>query len=424
MESGIKQRENTGIAGLDEILGGGLEKNKVFLVAGEVGTGKTITCLQFIYAGLKNGENAIYMTAGDKPEDILGSARAMGWDLEGYIRDRRLFIIDMSPYSFKVEVGGMLSARETMEYLYKHVTGNNVERLVMDSLELIPASISGNDVEELNYLRDLVNQIENNLNCTTLITSIIPSGTKKLSMFGILEHTVSGIIMLTIDDEKSQRLISVRKMRADGISLTRHAYAIEKNKGIVLEDLKMVDTGPMEIGKKIPDFSLEALHHAKEVPINSSSYHGKWLVVVFYPGDFTFICPTELEELADNYDKFVSLGAEIISISMDTVSSHKAWYDASPAIKKINYPMGSDPNGEVSGLFGIYKQGKPVARATFVFDPEGLLAMMEINEDSVGRSTGELLRKLTAAKYVMEHPGELCPASWQPGKQTLKPKPN
>lgn len=418
----MDDRVKTGITGLDELLGGGFERNKVFLVAGEVGTGKTIACLQFIYTGLRNGENALYLTAGDKPADIMNSAKAMGWDLEDYILEKRLSIMDMSPYNFKLKIGGTLSARETIEYLYKYVSENNVKRLVMDSIELIPASISGKNAGELNYLKELVNLLELDLECTTLITSIIPEGTKKLSMFGILEHSVNGIITLNMNESGSQRMISIRKIRANGVSLTKHAYNIEKDKGIVITDQKSSGHAPIELGQKIPDFSIEALHLSKEVSISSSSYRGKWLVIVFYPGDFTLVCPTELEELADHYDDFASLDAEILSISIDSIASHKIWHEASPSIKKIKYPMGSDPDGEVCNLFGIYKQGRPVVRATFVFDPDGVLNFIEINEGSVGRNALELLRKLTAAKYVRAHPDELCPAGWIPGKPTLKPQ--
>ena len=156
--------------------------------------------------------------------------------------------------------------------------------------------------------------------------------------------------------------------------------------------------------------------------MNLSDYRGKWLVLAFYPADFTFVCPTELEELAEMYDQFKESGAEIMSVSTDTVFVHKAWHDTSPAIGKIKYPMAADPSGELCRAFGTYLEKEGLSlRATFIIDPDGVLKSMEIHDNSIGRSAKEILRKLQASKYVSEHDGEVCPASWEPGKETLKP---
>lgn len=175
------------------------------------------------------------------------------------------------------------------------------------------------------------------------------------------------------------------------------------------------------IGKKIPDIELEAFHQNKIKKIKLSNLK-KWVVLFFYPADFTFICPTELEELADNYKKFQELEVEILSVSTDTVYTHKAWHDHSPAVKKIKFPMLADPAGKLSRALGVYLEEEGVAlRATFIVDPRGIIKAYEIHDNSIGRSVEELLRKVQAAKFVAEHKGLVCPASWKPGKKPLKP---
>lgn len=178
----------------------------------------------------------------------------------------------------------------------------------------------------------------------------------------------------------------------------------------------------VKIGEKIPDFEFEALHEGEIKKLRFSDFSGKYLVIFFYPADFTFVCPTELKELAENYEEIKKIGAEVISMSTDTVYVHKAWQDASEAIRKIKFPMGADPTGKIARAFGVYIENEGVAlRGTFIVDPDGILKSMEINDNSIGRSARELIRKLQAAKYVSEHAGEVCPASWEPGKETLKP---
>ena len=149
---------------------------------------------------------------------------------------------------------------------------------------------------------------------------------------------------------------------------------------------------------------------------------GKWLALLFYPADFTFVCPTELKEAQDHYEEIKKLGAELISVSTDTKYVHKAWHDTSPVIKTITYPMAADPTGEFSRLMGTYIEGEGLSlRGTFIIDPDGKLISSDIHSNDIGRSIKEIIRKLQAAIYVREHHGEVCPASWKPGEKTLKP---
>lgn len=178
----------------------------------------------------------------------------------------------------------------------------------------------------------------------------------------------------------------------------------------------------IKIGQKIPDLELEAYHQEKIKKIKLADYKGKWIILLFYPADFTFICPTELEEAAKYYSEFQKLGAEILSISTDTVFVHKAWHDNSPSIKKIKFPMVADPTGKLCREFGTYIEEEGLSlRGTFIIDPDQKLVAYEMHDNSIGRSAKELLRKLQAAKFVREHKGQVCPASWEPGKKTLKP---
>ncbi len=181
----------------------------------------------------------------------------------------------------------------------------------------------------------------------------------------------------------------------------------------------------VSVGSRVPDFETAAYHKDKIVTLKRAAYRGKWLILFFYPADFTFICPTELEEFADHYAAFKKEGAEIVSVSTDTVYVHKAWHDQSPAIGKIAFPMAADPRGTLARAFGTYiEEGEDAGlslRATFIIDPDGVLRAMEIHHNSIGRSAKELLRKLQAARFVREHGGRVCPASWEPGGKTLRP---
>ncbi|MEK7611842.1 MAG: redoxin domain-containing protein [Patescibacteria group bacterium] len=179
----------------------------------------------------------------------------------------------------------------------------------------------------------------------------------------------------------------------------------------------------LKIGDSLPaKLSTAAFQNDKEIKIDFDKYRGKWLAIIFYPADFTFVCPTELEEAAHLYPEFKKLGAEVMSVSTDTVFVHKAWHDHSPAIKKIKFPMLADPTGKLCQLFGTYIEEEGLSlRGSFLINPEGKLVVMEINHNDIGRNGKELLRKLQAAKFVNEHKGLVCPASWEPGKKTLKP---
>lgn len=175
------------------------------------------------------------------------------------------------------------------------------------------------------------------------------------------------------------------------------------------------------INSQAPEFTVDSYHNEDIKKVSLKDYKGKWVVLVFYPADFTFICPTELGELADNYNKFKELGAEVLSISTDTAFAHKAWHDNSDMIKKIQFPMLADPTGQVCRSYGTYIENEGLSlRGTFLIDPEGVLKAYELHDNSIGRSSAELLRKIQAAKYVKEHPGLVCPASWIPGMDTLK----
>ncbi|PIN76642.1 peroxiredoxin [Candidatus Woesearchaeota archaeon CG10_big_fil_rev_8_21_14_0_10_36_11] len=172
-----------------------------------------------------------------------------------------------------------------------------------------------------------------------------------------------------------------------------------------------------------PVFTAEAFHKNTTKRVYLSDYKGQWLILVFYPADFTFVCPTELGDLADKYAEFQKAGAEILSVSTDTVFVHKAWFDTSPTIAKIQYPMLADPTGKMCKDYGTYIPEEGLSlRGTFLIDPDGILKAYEIHDNSIGRSSIELLRKLKAAQFVREHGSDVCPANWEPGKETLKPE--
>lgn len=176
------------------------------------------------------------------------------------------------------------------------------------------------------------------------------------------------------------------------------------------------------IKTEVKPFKATAYHNGEFVPVSEASLKGKWSVVFFYPADFTFVCPTELGDLADNYAEFKKLGVEIYAVSTDTHFTHKAWHDTSDTIRKIQYPMIGDPTLNISRNFEVLIEEEGMAeRGTFVIDPQGQIQIIELNADSIGRDAGELLRKVRAAQYVAAHPGEVCPAKWKEGEATLKP---
>ena len=172
----------------------------------------------------------------------------------------------------------------------------------------------------------------------------------------------------------------------------------------------------------IQPFKATAYKQGKFVDITEEDVKGKWAVFFFYPADFTFVCPTELEDLADKYAELQAMGVEVFAVSTDTHFSHKAWHDTSPAIGKINYYMLGDQNHDISNQFGVLREGVGLAdRGTFVLDPEGVIQLVEITPEGVGRNAAELLRKVKALQYWASHPGEVCPAKWEEGAETLAP---
>lgn len=188
-----------------------------------------------------------------------------------------------------------------------------------------------------------------------------------------------------------------------------------------MQETVLVNKLPV-IGEKIANFELAIFQNEQDKKVKLSDYAGKWLVLFFYPADFTFVCPTELEEMAEMYPTFQKINTEVISVSTDTVFVHKAWHDESPSIKKITFPMGADPTGNLCRELGVYIPSEGLAlRGTFIIDPGGVLKAFEVHDNSIGRSAAELLRKVEAAQFVATNPGLVCPASWRPGGKTLKP---
>jgi NADH-dependent peroxiredoxin subunit C len=176
------------------------------------------------------------------------------------------------------------------------------------------------------------------------------------------------------------------------------------------------------INTQVKPFKAQAYVGGKFVEVTEADLKGKWSAVVFYPADFTFVCPTELGDLADHYAEFKKLGVELYGVSTDTHFTHKAWHDASDTIKKVQYPLVGDPTGTLARNFDVMIESEGLAlRGTFLIDPSGTIKVCEIHDLGIGRDAKELLRKAQAAQYVASHPGEVCPASWKPGAETLKP---
>ncbi|BBG30993.1 peroxiredoxin [Zymobacter palmae] len=176
------------------------------------------------------------------------------------------------------------------------------------------------------------------------------------------------------------------------------------------------------LNTEILPFKATAFHNGDFVEVTEQDLKGKWSVVFFYPADFTFVCPTELGDLADEYEEFKRLGVEIYSVSTDTHFTHKAWHETSDTIAKLQYPMIGDPTGRISRNFQVMIEEDGLAeRGTFVINPEGQIKIIELNDGGVGRDASELLRKVKAAQYIAAHPGEVCPAKWKEGAETLSP---
>lgn len=176
------------------------------------------------------------------------------------------------------------------------------------------------------------------------------------------------------------------------------------------------------INKQVSDFTVQAYHKGDFTEVTNESMKGKWGVVVFYPADFTFVCPTELGDLADHYEEFKNLNCEVYSVSTDSHFVHKAWHDASDTIAKIQFPMLADPAGKLASDFEVLvEEDWQALRGSFVVNPEGKIVAYEVNDMGIGRDASELLRRVQAAQFVAEHGNEVCPAKWQPGADTLKP---
>ncbi len=173
---------------------------------------------------------------------------------------------------------------------------------------------------------------------------------------------------------------------------------------------------------QVKPFKAQAFHNGKFVEVTEETLKGKWNVFVFYPADFTFVCPTELGDVADHYEELQKMGVEVYSVSTDTHFTHKAWHDASETIKKITYPMLGDPTGAISRNFDVMIEEEGLAlRGTFIIDPDGVIKTAEVNDLGIGRSAADLVRKVQAAQHIAANPGQVCPASWKPGAETLEP---
>ena len=176
------------------------------------------------------------------------------------------------------------------------------------------------------------------------------------------------------------------------------------------------------IGKQLPEFTLDAFKKPELVKVSTADVLGKWSIFVFYPADFTFVCPTELEDVQNSYAELKELGCEVYSVSVDSEFVHKAWSDASPSINKIEYYMLADKKHELADFFDVFQEESAMAyRGTFLVNPEGKIKLAEINDNGIGRNADELLRKVEAAQFIAEHPSEVCPAKWKKGGETLKP---
>jgi peroxiredoxin (alkyl hydroperoxide reductase subunit C) len=176
------------------------------------------------------------------------------------------------------------------------------------------------------------------------------------------------------------------------------------------------------INTEVKPFKATAYLNGEFVDVSEADLQGQWSIFFFYPADFTFVCPTELGDLADNYAEFKKLGVEIYSVSTDTHFTHKAWHDSSDTIGKLQYPMIADPTLRISRNFEVLIEEAGLAeRGTFVVDPDGKIQIVEINAGNIGRNAEELLRKVKAAQYVRANPNEVCPAKWKEGEDTLAP---
>lgn len=176
------------------------------------------------------------------------------------------------------------------------------------------------------------------------------------------------------------------------------------------------------INTQVPEFKANAFHNGKFIEVSNESMKGKWSVLIFMPAAFTFNCPTEVEDAADNYAAFKDAGAEVYIVTTDTHFSHKVWHETSPAVGKAKFPLVGDPTHKLTRAFGVHIEEEGLAlRGTFIINPDGVVKTAEIHDNAIARDVKETLRKLTAAQYVAKNPGQVCPAKWQQGAKTLTP---
>ena len=176
------------------------------------------------------------------------------------------------------------------------------------------------------------------------------------------------------------------------------------------------------VNTAIKPFSADAFKDGEFITVTDEDVKGKWAVFFFYPADFTFVCPTELGDVADHYEELQSRDVEVYSVSTDTHFTHKAWHESSDTIAKVKYTMIGDPTGTLSSNFEVLREGEGLAdRGTFVVDPDGVIQAMEVTAEGIGRDADDLVRKIKAAQYVRAHPDEVCPAKWKEGEATLAP---
>ena len=235
----LRPRISTGIEGLDSLIGDGLQQSKVYLVSGEAGTGKTIFCLQYVLAGMPRGENAVYVSIDEKPSHLLEDAEALGWDLRKHVDDKKIALLDVTPYFTNVRTGKAkaVDVREIVTDLTKQIQGIKATRLVIDPIApLIFGQEATAEIKE--YIRRLIFSIEDNLKCTTLVTSGIPAGTSRLSQYEVEEFVVSGVIVLGVSRLQGRRIrtIYIRKMRGTPTDLNDHAFEILPQRGIVIRE--------------------------------------------------------------------------------------------------------------------------------------------------------------------------------------------
>lgn len=225
--------------------------------------------------------------------------------------------------------------------------------------------------------------------------------------------------MLYFCKQEKQRSAAPRHNQA---SLLLHSvctiFAPVKQKPNLLKSIIMEPI----INSQLPEFKVQAFQNGSFKTVTNEDVKGKWAIFFFYPADFTFVCPTELVDIAEKYDQFQAMGVEVYSVSTDSHFVHKAWHDASESIRKIKYPMLADPTGVLSRAFGVMIEEEGMAyRGTFLVNPEGKIKIAEIQDNNIGRNADELLRKVEAAQFVATHDGEVCPAKWKKGAATLKP---